>query len=256
MLDLGSFQWNTSGFSLGVFQFIQEFGSNIATATAKYPQFILMKSRSNVEGYVEVLQHRRQYIDVLELGIMKGGSCVFFNLLLTPRRHMAIDIYEHESGLREFAAHARSQGRHFSARYDISQDNTADIISTYQETFGVDAQFDLVIDDASHNYVLSLASFNSLFPRLRVGGVYALEDWGWAHWDGPFQDEAHPEYSNHALSNLVLHSVLAVTGSGGIVAEVIVRPNTTFIIRGPVPVPNGFKIESVVPRRNRPMQYY
>src|SRR5206468_436831 len=36
---------------------------------------------------------------------------------------------------------------------------------------------DLVIDDASHLYEPSLATFEVLLPRLRCGGTYLIEDW-------------------------------------------------------------------------------
>jgi hypothetical protein len=38
---------------------------------------------------------------------------------------------------------------------------------------------DLVIDDASHWLKPTKASFVTLFPSLRQGGVYVVEDWGW-----------------------------------------------------------------------------
>jgi hypothetical protein len=44
------------------------------------------------------------------------------------------------------------------------------------------APLDLVIDDASHIYGPTKASFQALFPLLRPGGLYLIEDWAWAHW--------------------------------------------------------------------------
>ena len=38
-----------------------------------------------------------------------------------------------------------------------------------------------MIDDASHLYEPSLASFETLFPLLRPGGTYIIEDWKWEH---------------------------------------------------------------------------
>ena len=48
----------------------------------------------------------------------------------------------------------------------------------------VDAAFgnrplDLVMDDASHLGPQTRASFETLFPRLRAGGLYIIEDWSW-----------------------------------------------------------------------------
>ena len=45
----------------------------------------------------------------------------------------------------------------------------------------VDESIDLVIDDASHLYVETKASFEELFPRLRPGGLFIIEDWASGH---------------------------------------------------------------------------
>ena len=41
-----------------------------------------------------------------------------------------------------------------------------------------------MIDDASHLYAQTKASFETLFPRVRPGGLYVIEDWAWFHWRG------------------------------------------------------------------------
>ena len=38
-----------------------------------------------------------------------------------------------------------------------------------------------MIDDASHLYVETKASFEELFPRLRPGGLFIIEDWASGH---------------------------------------------------------------------------
>ena len=40
---------------------------------------------------------------------------------------------------------------------------------------------DLVVDDASHRYGATLASFETLFPLMRPGGLYVIEDWAGLH---------------------------------------------------------------------------
>jgi hypothetical protein len=44
-----------------------------------------------------------------------------------------------------------------------------------------DSALDLVVDDASHLLAPSTATFEMLFPRLRPGGLFLLEDWSEAH---------------------------------------------------------------------------
>jgi hypothetical protein len=48
-----------------------------------------------------------------------------------------------------------------------------------------DGALDLVIDDASHAYEPTRASFETLFPYLRPGGFYIIEDWAWSYREEP-----------------------------------------------------------------------
>lgn len=48
--------------------------------------------------------------------------------------------------------------------------------ATVEETFtGID-DIDIVIDDGSHKFKHQILTFNILFPRLKKGGVYIIED--------------------------------------------------------------------------------
>lgn len=49
-------------------------------------------------------------------------------------------------------------------------------------------QLDLVIDDASHQYAPTKASFEALFPLIRPGGLYVIEDWSWGCWPNLAED--------------------------------------------------------------------
>lgn len=42
--------------------------------------------------------------------------------------------------------------------------------------------FDIIIDDGSHMSHHVLASFNALFPHVRPGGIYVIEDLGTSYW--------------------------------------------------------------------------
>lgn len=54
---------------------------------------------------------------------------------------------------------------------------------------------DIVIDDCSHIANLTKISFDVLFPHVKPGGFYVIEDWGTGYWPG-WPDGAAPE-ENH-----------------------------------------------------------
>ena len=63
-----------------------------------------------------------------------------------------------------------------AAYYGIDQADATALRGIVTDEFA-DEPLDLVIDDASHVLDPTRASFNVLFPLLRPGGVYVVEDW-------------------------------------------------------------------------------
>jgi len=226
--------------------FIQDWGGTAENREACFPQFVIMKSRDNVEDYIRVLASAtRGFEDVLELGVMRGGSCAFFNTLLRPRNHLAIDLVARQTGLEALAENAREQGRKLLTVSGVYQDDTERIIQLAEELMATPAMFDLIIDDASHDYETTLRSFNGLFPRLRSGGIYVLEDWGWAHWGGVWQQPDDGSFHRPAMSNTVLHAVLCCTGNAGtIISRIDVTPVSAYVYRGPAQLGSEFAVES------------
>jgi hypothetical protein len=56
------------------------------------------------------------------------------------------------------------------------------------EQFG---QFDLIIDDGNHFWMEQILTFNTLFPYVKSGGIYIVEDTTTSYWD---------EYKNNSMS--------------------------------------------------------
>lgn len=54
---------------------------------------------------------------------------------------------------------------------------------------------DAIIDDGSHHHDHQIATFRTLFPRVRLGGLYAIEEWSLRRGSGPTPAKAlgdHP----------------------------------------------------------------
>lgn len=69
--------------------------------------------------------------------------------------------------------------------------------------------WDLIVDDASHEGDLTMASFDALWPTLRSNGVYVIEDWGTGYWPG------WPDHgSGHSMVDMIYRMVDGIDGSG------------------------------------------
>jgi predicted O-methyltransferase YrrM len=150
---------------------------------------------------------------ILELGIFQGGSYVFLDKLFKPRRMSAVEISRQPVGpLLQYISRTENRFVHFGASQcdgeilrQIVRGELAD-------------ELDLVVDDASHMYEETKASFELLFPLLRPGGIYIIEDWSWAHHSNYQSPDA--EFSkHHALSNLLFEQIMLL-GSTLLISEI------------------------------------
>ena len=188
------------------------------------PAYSMMKPRAYLEAYAEGLEGL-EVRTLIELGIRRGGSTVFLALLLQPSTLVAIDVSRPVDSLEAFRT-GDPRGACIATAYRTSQDDAQALGELLAgET---DGPLDLVIDDASHFYEETRSAFEILFARLRPGGVYAIEDWQWAHERGIRIWRDRP-----ALSNLVFQLMLVCAGRPDLIAGVDVRPGVTFVRRGP-----------------------
>ena len=92
-----------------------------------------------------------------------------------------------------------------------------------------------MVDDASHTYEQTKASFEILFPLLDPGGIYLIEDWSWAH--RPYYQAPDAPFSNrHALSNLLFEQIMLM-GSTSLISEIRVWKFLYLIRKGQERIP-------------------
>lgn len=147
---------------------------------------LFYKTRALVEQYLAFLNDQAEpprTDHVLELGLYDGGSVPFWFEVLQPKKHVGIDIRNGESTpyLEKYLGQERRRDR-IEMHWGISQDDARRLPALVEASLG--GCIDLVIDDASHFYEETRASFEILFPRVRPGGFYVIEDWAWGHWRG------------------------------------------------------------------------
>ena len=167
---------------------------------------------------------------ILELGIFQGGSYVFLDKLFNPRRISAVDISRQPvTPLLQYVADKEGRFIHFS-----TPQSDREIFEHIVRNELAD-ELDLVVDDASHTYKQTKASFDILFPLLRPGGIYAIEDWSWAH-HPDYQAPDAPFSKGHALSNLLFEQLMLM-GSTWSISEIRVWKFLYLIRKSKRPLP-------------------
>jgi limonene-1,2-epoxide hydrolase len=111
----------------------------------------------------------RRPLRMLEIGVYKGGSLQLW------REYFGHDAIIFGIDIDPKCAEAQNEG--IEVRIG-SQDDPAFLASVIAEMGGVD----VVLDDGSHVGAHQRASFETLFPLLSDGGVYAVEDLHTAYW--------------------------------------------------------------------------
>jgi hypothetical protein len=150
---------------------------------------------------------------VFELGIWQGGSTAFWFEYLRPDKHVAIDLLEREdsSCLRSYVSEHKLEDR-LKTYWGVDQADGARLREIVNDEFS--SGLDLVVDDASHQLDATRASFDALFPLLRPGGVYLIEDWAWEHLPS-VQAGDHPWAGRRGLVELVGDLVELTVTAGG-----------------------------------------
>ena len=122
------------------------------------------------DGYFRDLADRP--VTLLELGVHLGESLKTFATYFSNGKVIGIDITDRGTDFSEFPNIA------FRACDQRDGQRLREICSALAPD-----GLDIVIDDASHYGTWSLTSYNALFPHLKPGGLYVVEDWGTGYWD-------------------------------------------------------------------------
>jgi cephalosporin hydroxylase len=139
----------------------------------------ILKPKGLIDQYVELMSEL-QPRNIFEIGVAKGGSTAFLATLADPRKYVAVDLWDHTT--RSFTDWLEASGLSERVRpfFGIDQADTEALRAIATSEFAGQA-LDLVIDDASHLVDPTRTSLNVLFPLLRPGGLYVVEDWDGLH---------------------------------------------------------------------------
>jgi hypothetical protein len=210
----------------------------------------MQKNLYYIEGYQKVkLQLRESSTrNILEIGISRGGSAAFFHRFFDAQRIVCIDLATSpaiplENYRRRWAPEV------IRTYYGVDQADRPKVTKIVEEEFS--SPIDLVIDDASHFYEETKTTLEIVFSYLRPGGIYVIEDWGWAHApEGQLPD--HFLADRPALTNLVFVLIMIYGSESNVIQNIEFSPGMMWIKKGSAQVPIGtFRVEDYAPKRGR-----
>jgi Methyltransferase domain len=206
-------------------------------------RFLLQKNRQLVDAYINLagsLNPRR----IVELGILEGGSTALLELLVEPDRLVAFELSADRVPALDQFLELRGAGNRVRPYYGISQAAGDAMAPILRENFG-SSLLDLVVDDASHELDLTRQSFNMLFPLLRPGGLYIIEDWRWGHL------RFSMERRGPSLAKLVLNLVLSLPYADDLIDDISVNRHWAVVRRGRASTPEPFDIANQISDRGK-----
>lgn len=215
-------------------------------AQSDHERFIIWKTPAMIDRLVNLLDRVRPD-RILELGVAQGGSAALMNELAHPARLVTLDrrgLDEAPKALFDYISD-RDLGDVLRPVYGVNQADAPALSAVLDGEFG-DQMIDLVIDDASHQLAETRASFNVVFPRVRPGGLYMIEDWTWGHRDvQPTNDREKATAarsfwpSGPPLSVIAFDLIMAFGSQDGLIAGIDIDEATIHVWRGTAPIPAG-----------------
>ncbi|HVV32348.1 MAG TPA: class I SAM-dependent methyltransferase [Caulobacterales bacterium] len=246
-------EWlSDSEFKLGAFKFKCLLGDYHAVKTDEH-QLVMLKNREVLTRQLDV--YRGQDIKrAFEFGIFQGGSVVFLTECLELERMAALDFSQPLEALDAILARHGLTDR-IRLTYGVSQSDRTRVDDVIRASFRP-GDLDLIIDDASHLYEHTKASFEIAFPYLRPGGLYVIEDWGWAHWPGYWQSPEARWRDRPAMSNFIFELTMAVATSPRIFAELTILPGAAVVKKAnTAPVGGVFEFDKTYALRGKALTH-
>ncbi len=219
----------------------------------------VMKHRALVERYIDLARSLQPQV-IVELGIHRGGSTALLCELTSPDRLIALELNSTPPGLLGAYLADRDLDEVVRPFYGVDQSDRSRVGEILVDELGT-RPIDLVIDDASHLYEPTRSSFESLFPRLRPGGLFVIEDWNADHLLADevvlaFEDPSHPLHESALIDlpaareaqhrdptsqrtpflRLVVELLLARASAGDTIRDVTIDEHWVTVQRGADPL--------------------
>lgn len=184
----------------------------------------------------EFAQYRGTDVNFLEIGIFKGGSLELWREYFGGDAKIAgLDINP------DCAGYVDAPNRAFIG----SQADPAFLRSVIDEISAPD----IILDDGSHIADHQMVTFQTLFPLLKTGGLYAIEDLHTAYWPGFYKGGYKRSGTAIELAKTLVDDMHAWYHTNGCkladksaIASVRFYDSIVVIEKGDVPMPQHIKV--------------
>lgn len=207
---------NESSFDMDGYRITLDWQHGGSKRASSDRDFTMMKGRDFLSHYTDLQNTGIE--KVLEVGIYQGGSVVFLDKLLNPKKLSAIELSK--TPIPSLDKYVQGSDGRVKMYYGTSQDDSHKLAEIIDRDFN--GEVDFVVDDASHFYEYSKATFQAVFPRVKAGGYYFIEDWSWS-FQTAFQNPANEWYGQNSLANIALDLMEDMVNAGTIADIQIVR---------------------------------
>ena len=203
-----------------------------AWKSASADSFLMFKSQTLLEAFDRFFSSKlggSPVRNIFEIGIWDGGSSAFWFEYFRPEKLVAVDWLRREDSdyFRRYVD-TRGISERLKTYWGVDQGDVERLREIVDEEFA--SGLDLVIDDGSHMLEETRASFQTLFPRMRNGGLYILEDWNW-EFNERCRAPDHPFATRDGLVELVAELV-RLTGSSPVIQSMAIYKTFVVVEKG------------------------
>ena len=198
----------------------------------------LYKDRASLHR-LEAVAERIKPKQMIEVGILDGGSTIYWQHRFQLERLIAFDIEPDAPHLRRYLERNDLQDV-VRTNFAVAQDDGPALRAAIAKQ-ALGPLVDFIVDDASHQHAQTRTTVETLLPFLRPGGAYVIEDWAWGHhvgWPSGL-------WADRPLMSPLLSELTLICGRGsGVIDRIEIDPNFAVLWRGEATLPrNGeFKL--------------
>jgi hypothetical protein len=181
---------------------------------------------------LEAVADRIKPKQMIEIGILDGGSTIYWQNRFQLERLIAFDIEPDAPHLRRYVErHDLHEIVH--TNFAVAQDDGPTLRAAIAKQ-ALGPFVDFIVDDASHQHAQTRATVEILLPFLRPGGAYVIEDWAWGHhanWPSGL-------WTDRPLMSPLLNELTLICGRGsGVIDRIEIDPNFAVLWRGEAILP-------------------